>query len=85
MDGKWSFEETIEAAKLAIQALEKQIPKEIETKTINKGIDVSGEYDIESNMLCPNCKAVVGDYEADELHYNYCPNCGQRLKALQEQ
>lgn len=67
-----------------IEALEKQIPKEVETKTVNRGIDVSGEYDIEANMLCPNCKKTVGNYEADELYYNYCPNCGQRLKAPQE-
>jgi hypothetical protein len=74
----------IKANNVAIQALEKQVLKKVETETINKGIDVSGEYDIESRMLCPNCKKSVGDYEADELYFNYCPTCGQRLKAPQE-
>lgn len=62
------------------EALEKQVSKKVKTERINKGINVIGEYDIESNMLCPNCKAVVGDYECDELFFNYCPDCGQKLK-----
>lgn len=70
---------------MAIEALEKQLPREIDTDTINRGIGVSGEYDIDSNMLCPNCKQVVGDYEADELYYDYCPNCGQKLKYTKPQ
>lgn len=65
---------------IVIKALVKQEPKEIDTETINRGIDISGEYDIDYNMLCPNCKAVVGDYEANELYYVYCPTCGQKLK-----
>ena len=63
-----------------IEALKRQIPKEVNTEEINRGIGVSGEYDIDFNMLCPNCKEVVGDYEANELYYKHCPNCGQKLK-----
>ena len=63
-----------------IEALKRQIPKEVDTDTINRGIGISGEYDIEFDMLCPNCKQVVGDYEAEELYYNHCPECGQKLK-----
>lgn len=72
------------AYKMAIEALEKQISKEVDTDTINKGIGISGEYDIEPNMLCPNCKAVVGNYESEELYFDYCPTCGQKLKAPQD-
>ncbi|NGU31140.1 hypothetical protein [Clostridium perfringens] len=41
---------------------------------------VSGDYDIEYNMYCPNCNNVVGDYECDNLWFTYCPKCGQKLK-----
>lgn len=66
----------IETAK---SALEKQIPKEPITETVNHGISVSGEYDIDFNYLCPNCYTVVGDYETNEAFYKFCPECGQAL------
>lgn len=59
---------------------ERDIPKEVICKSINNGISITGEYDVEYNMYCPNCEDVVGDYEAGELYYKYCPECGQRLK-----
>lgn len=68
-----------QAETLAILALEKQIPRVAKTQTINRGIDQTGEYQIESYYICPCCKAVVGDYECDEI-YDYCPKCGQALK-----
>lgn len=60
--------------------MERDIPKEVLLDCVNRGMDISGEYDIESNMLCPNCKEVVGDYESEELWFKYCPECGQRLQ-----
>ena len=50
-------------------------------ETINRGIDISGEYDIDFNLLCPNCCAIVGTFEAeeDEYYFKYCPTCGQAL------
>lgn len=68
-----------QAETLAISALEKQIPRVAKTQTINRGMDQTGEYQIDSYYICPCCKAVVGDYECDEI-YNYCPKCGQALK-----
>lgn len=68
-----------QAETLAISALEKQIPRVAKTQTINRGIDQTGEYQIDSYYICPCCKAVVGDYECDEI-YDYCPKCGQALK-----
>ena len=68
-----------QAETLAIFALEKQIPRVAKTQTINRGMDQTGEYQIDSYYICPCCKAVVGDYECDEI-YDYCPKCGQALK-----
>lgn len=67
------------AKQMAIKALEKQIPKKPITKTVNRGISVSGEYDIDFNYLCPHCNTVVGDYETDDAFYKFCPECGQAL------
>ena len=64
---------------MAKSALEKQIPKKPFTETVNRGISASGEYDIDFNYLCPNCKTVVGDYETDDAFYKFCPECGQAL------
>ena len=72
------------AFKTSIEALEKQIPKEVNTECVNRGIDVSGEYDIDFNMLCPSCNAVVGNSETGELWYEYCPDCGQKFKYTPE-
>ena len=60
-------------------AIEKQIAKKPDTKTVNKGIDISGEYNVDSDYICPSCTAVVGDYETEDHFYDYCPNCGQKL------
>lgn len=64
--------------------MERDIEKEVILKFNNKGFDVSGELNSESNMHCPNCDTVVGDYEWHELYFNYCPNCGQKLKYTKE-
>lgn len=66
-----------------IAALKRQIPAEVGTNTVNRGIGVSGEYDIDFDMLCPCCGAVVGNYETNELYYNHCPDCGQKLKSTE--
>lgn len=64
-----------------IEHLEKQIPKKAKEETINRGMDISGEYDIECNLCCPICGAVVGTFETgeNEFSYKYCPECGQAL------
>lgn len=48
-------------------------------KIINRGIDISGEYDIESLYLCPACGTCVGDIEGEWVN-NYCHECGQKIK-----
>lgn len=64
---------------IAKSALEKQIPKKPITEMVNRGISVSGEYDIDFDYLCPNCNTVVGDYEIDDVFCKFCPNCGQAI------
>ena len=61
------------------KALEKQISKKPNMETINRGVSVSGEYDIDFNYLCLNCNAVIGDFEAEEIYYKFCPDCGQAI------
>ena len=48
-------------------------------QTIGHGIGVTGEYDIDYNLICPSCGAVVGDAEYNELNGPFCHECGQRL------
>ena len=64
---------------LGVKALEKQIPKKPDTKITNRGIDITGEYNIDSDYICPICKCVVGDCEEEEHFYDFCPGCGQAL------
>lgn len=45
----------IEALNTVKTAVKKQIPQKPITETVNHGISVSGEYDIDFNYLCPNC------------------------------
>lgn len=73
------YAEMIYAIDGSIDAVQKTIPRVAKTQTINRGIDQTGEYQIDSYYICPCCKAVVGDYECDEI-YDYCPKCGQALK-----
>ena len=51
-------------AELAIEALEKQIPK----KPV-------GEWYL---LACPICNGVVDEHECN-YKFDYCPNCGQKI------
>lgn len=67
--GKGDCEEeaSLNALQLAIEALEKQIPKNAELET------EEGEYAI---FLCPNCKRIFHNH-IDEPQY--CDECGQAI------
>ena len=67
-----------------IEALKKQIATEVNTKEVNNGMDISGEYDISFYMLCPTCDSCVGNYEMGDLWGDYCPICGQKLKYTEQ-
>ena len=61
------------AVEMAIEALEKQIPK--------KPINQSEEYD-RTYGNCPCCGEMVVDYPDD---FRVCSNCGQRLDWSEEE
>lgn len=61
-------EETM-AMKLAVEALEKQIPKKV----------ILG-YDEQDSICCPNCKGALMSMDwYDHWKCNYCEFCGQAL------
>lgn len=59
---------------LAIEALEKQLPKK--PTYDGDGYAPDGTF-IWDEWLCPNCGS---RYEVDYDDYSYCPNCGQKIK-----
>ena len=65
-------EETIS---MAIEALEKQVPKEANYE----GDGYSDGGFVYDTWICPNCEKY---YEVDYDDYKYCPECGQRIKWL---
>ena len=63
----------IEAIQIAIQALEKQIPKKPTYEGDGYAPDGTFVFD---EWICPCCET---RYEVDYDDYDYCPNCGQKL------
>ena len=67
-----NYEHKIEFLKIAIKALEKQVPKE-------PNYEGDGYWDGElvyDTWICPNCGKY---YEVDYDDYKYCPECGQAI------
>lgn len=62
-----------EALDVAIQALEKQIPKKPTYEGDGYAPDGTLVYD---TWICPCCGK---RYEVDYDDYTYCPNCGQKI------
>lgn len=65
-------EELTESMRLAVQALEKQIPK----KPTYEGDGYADEHLVYDTWICSCCEK---RYEVDYDNYDYCPNCGQKL------
>ena len=63
----------MEMTKIALNALEKQIPKKPALE--GDGYDDNGEL-IYDTWICPNCEE---HYEVDYDIYDYCPKCGQAI------
>ena len=59
-----------EALNMAIEALEKQIPKERNIKQT----EIGNRY-----STCSKCGKFLNPYEMMDILF-YCPNCGQRLE-----
>lgn len=72
------YEEKIAICKTAIEALEKQLPKQ--PTYDGDGYAPDGTF-IFDEWLCPNCGS---RYEVDYDDYSYCPNCGQRIDREEE-
>ena len=76
-NGEYANTETAEnfisSCKLAIEALEKQIPKQANTYTIPS----YGAYAGQTGYICPVCGEQI-------LASKFCPNCGQKLKRSEE-
>lgn len=66
-------ENFIRACDMAIQALEKQIPKKPTYEGDGYAPDGTFIYD---TWICPCCDE---RYEVDYDDYAYCPNCGQKI------
>ena len=67
------FAYSLPPLKIAIKALEKQIPKKPDLE--GDGYDENGEL-VYDTGYCPNCRHEF------EVYYDatkYCPNCGQAL------
>lgn len=62
-----------DSASIIINALEKQIPKE---PFLSGDGYWNGEL-VYDTWECPNCDK---SYELDYEEYDYCPNCGQKIK-----
>ena len=84
--------EHIKSIEIAIQALEKQIPKkpilkhDVSVMHINRGNQPHEWKRLESdNWHCPECDSFVGErvYVHSKVHdqrkKKYCDNCGQKL------
>lgn len=66
-------EDDYKANKMAIQALEKQIPKKPDIE--GDGYDPDGNL-VYDTWICPTCGV---SYEIDYDKYDYCPACGQAI------
>ena len=65
------------ALDMAIEALEKQIPK----KPDLEGDGYADGYLVYDTWICPNCGK---HYEVDYEEYDWCPNCGQHIDRSKE-
>ena len=86
------IEDDYKANEMAIQALEKQIPKkpilkhDVSVMHINRGNQPHEWKRLENdNWHCPKCDSFVGervyvhDRHHDQRKKKYCDNCGQKL------
>lgn len=60
-------------ARLAVEALKKQVP----TEPYYSGDGYFNGELVYDTWQCPNCGEY---YEVDYDTFDYCPNCGQRIK-----
>ena len=70
------YKKDIEALQMAIQALEKQVPKKVKKEFVT----VNGCITCFETDVCPVCG---NDFYIEDLgqtmYYSFCPDCGQAL------
>lgn len=66
-----NYSALVAALEMAVEALEKQIPK----KLIAKGDGYADGSMVYDSFYCPSCDHRM---EEDEVE-DYCPNCGQKI------
>ena len=64
-------EKILQAAELALIAMERQYPK--------KPVMRENMYEPYADFLCPKCKKLVCRSRSIEVEPNFCSRCGQRL------
>lgn len=64
----------ISAVDLAVEALEKQIPKPLKELRDPNPIELRNDF-----AECPNCGEWLVKKMRAKHRYNYCPKCGQAL------
>lgn len=73
--GEYIPKERLDEIKLLQKLVDKEKPKDVEYTEYDGFADGYPVYD---TAICPNCDR---EFEVEcEEHYDYCPNCGQKLK-----
>lgn len=73
--GEYIPKERLDEIKLLQKLVDKETPKDVEYTEYDGFADGYPGYD---TAICPSCDR---EFEVVfEEHYDYCPNCGQKLK-----
>ena len=73
--GEYIPKERLDEIKLLQKLVDKETPKDVEYTEYDGFADGYPVYD---TAICPNC---YREFEVEcEEHYDYCPNCGQKIK-----
>ena len=69
------FLQDIEALKVGISALEKQMPKKVKREFVTEG----GCITCFETVVCPICGNDFYIEDLEQTYYSFCPDCGQAL------
>lgn len=73
--GEYIPKKRLDEIKLLQKLVDKETPKDVE---YTKHDGFADGYPVYYTAICPNCDR---EFEVEfEEHYDYCPNCGQKIK-----
>ena len=75
------FLQDIEALKVGISALEKQVPKKVKREFVTEG----GCITCFETVVCPVCGNDFYIEDLEQTYYSFCPDCGQALDWSEEE